>query len=129
VPPAPGRRPGQHLATLLARSVARRHRLPFQPRLLVPTRFPAEQHLLGAADRERNVDELFRCRARCAGTVVLVDDLITSGATARAAARALHAAGAARVVLACLARTPRADDPDPPADEVDGEAAPAPSFW
>ncbi len=107
IPPAPGRRPGPHLATGLARRLARRHRLPCRPGLLVATRFPAEQHALSATDRERNVADLFRCRESLTGTVVLVDDLVTSGATASAAAKALRAAGALQVLLCCLARTPR----------------------
>jgi predicted amidophosphoribosyltransferase len=37
--------------------------------------------------------------------VVLVDDLVTSGATAAAAACVLAAAGAARVTVLCFART------------------------
>jgi predicted amidophosphoribosyltransferase len=43
--------------------------------------------------------------------VLLVDDLLTSGATASAAAATLRAAGATRVDLICLARTPRHDEP------------------
>jgi predicted amidophosphoribosyltransferase len=39
--------------------------------------------------------------------VVLVDDLITSGATASSAAGALREAGARRIILLGLARTPR----------------------
>jgi predicted amidophosphoribosyltransferase len=38
--------------------------------------------------------------------VILVDDLITTGATASAAAGVLRAAGARRVDLVCLGRTP-----------------------
>jgi adenine/guanine phosphoribosyltransferase-like PRPP-binding protein len=38
---------------------------------------------------------------------VLVDDVVTSGATLRAAVRALHAAGAEVVACAAIAATPR----------------------
>nr|MBA3710368.1 hypothetical protein [Planctomycetota bacterium] len=68
-----------------------------------------EQHRLTWAERRRNVDELFSC-VEAPPIVVLVDDLLTSGATASAAARALRAAGALRVTLVCLARTPRHGD-------------------
>ncbi len=140
VPPAPGRRPGPHLATGLARRLARRLGLPCRTGLLAATRFPAEQHALSATDRERNVADLFRCRAEVAGTVILVDDLVTSGATASAAAKALRATGAQRVLLCCLARTPRRGEralvagakPAAGTDPVDddAESAPAgPSFF
>ncbi len=109
LPPSPGRRPGPHLATALARALARRQRLAFA-HLLRPTRAAAEQHLLTWAERRRNVADLFTCRGPAPARVLLVDDLITSGATASAAARALRFAGAMQVDLACLARTPRADE-------------------
>lgn len=109
IPPARGRRPGPHLATALARAVARRRRLAFRP-ILRATRLAAEQHQLGMSDRRANVEGLFMCRDDAPAQVVLVDDLLTSGATASAAASALQDAGARRVVLLCLARTPRRDD-------------------
>ncbi|MBA2479056.1 MAG: ComF family protein, partial [Planctomycetes bacterium] len=77
---------------------------------LEPTRAAAEQHRLGARERERNVGNLFTCRSVMPERVVLVDDLLTSGATASAAAAALRAAGARTVILACLARTPKSED-------------------
>lgn len=106
VPPSPGRRPGPHLGSTLALSCARRQHLPFR-RLLITTRLGAEQHLLSPRERRANVVDLFQCIAPAPAYVVLVDDLITTGATASAAAAALRAAGAKRVDVLCLARTPR----------------------
>jgi predicted amidophosphoribosyltransferase len=106
VPPSPGRRPGPHLGSIFARAVARRDALPLK-RLLSITRLAAEQHRLGAPQRRENVAGLFACRGRAPDYVLLVDDLVTSGATASSAAEALRAAGAKRVDLLCLARTPR----------------------
>lgn len=118
VPPSPGRRSGPHLATALARAVARAHGLDVR-RLLAPTRAAAEQHRLAARERERNVDGLFACRGESPVHVVLVDDLLTSGATATAAASAMRAGGARRITLVCLARTPRNDDAR--GSDADGE--------
>lgn len=109
IPPAPGRRHGPHLATAAARAIAHRHGLPLR-RLLRPTRHAAEQHRLGAAARARNVEGLFVARGPVPARVVLVDDLLTSGATAMAAARALADAGATDITLVCIARTPRSED-------------------
>lgn len=106
VPPSPGRRPGPHLGTALAHSGARRWGLPLR-HLLVTTRLGAEQHRLSPAERRANVVGLFRCVEPAPAYVVLVDDLITTGATASAAAAALREAGAKRVDLVCLARTPK----------------------
>ena len=109
IPPSRGRRPGPHLGTALAKALARRHGLPFR-RLLTTTRLAAEQHRLGIGERRDNVTDLFRCTVVPPAYVVLVDDLLTSGATASSAAAALRAAGATRVDLVCLARTPLADE-------------------
>lgn len=59
----------------------------------------------GRAERMRNVKGAFRAEGPVAGReVVLVDDVVTTGATADAAARALLEAGAARVAVVALAR-------------------------
>jgi predicted amidophosphoribosyltransferase len=109
VPASPGRRPGPHLGTALARTLARRHGLPLVMALAI-TRQAREQHRLGAAERARNVQDLFHCRPwrrPVPEQVVLVDDLLTSGATASAAAAALRAGGVGEVILVVLARTLR----------------------
>ena len=106
IPPSPGRRPGPHLGTALAVACARRNHLPFR-RLLITTRLGAEQHRLSPRERRANVVGLFHCPNPAPAYVILVDDLITTGATASAAAAALRIAGAQRVDLLCLARTPK----------------------
>lgn len=121
VPPARGRRPGPHLATALAKALAHRHQLPFR-RLLRITRLAAEQHRLTLAERRANVEDLFVCRGDAPNQVVLIDDLLTSGATASSAAAALREAGAKRVVLVCLARTPRRGENEDPTNIADEES-------
>jgi ComF family protein len=57
------------------------------------------------AERSRNVAGAFRATADLAGAdVVLVDDVVTTGATADAAARAVKEAGARSVLVLALAR-------------------------
>lgn len=67
-----------------------------------------EQKRRGLAERLAAALPRFAARARLRGArVLLVDDVVTSGATLEAAARALHAVGAEVVGAAALAATPR----------------------
>ena len=100
------RRRGFDHARAIAEALAARLGLPPLP-LLSRGRASADQAGLDAAERWSNLAGVFRSR-RCSGGVVLVDDLITTGATARACAQALHNAGAStvEVAAACSASLP-----------------------
>lgn len=104
VPPDPKRlqERGYHPAELLAREVARGLGTAFRP-LLVKVRATPPQ--VGRPRRERReaMGGLFASRTRGHGEPVLVvDDVITTGATAAEAARALAEAGFGEIgVLAC----------------------------
>jgi ComF family protein len=98
------RRRGFDHAALLARGVSRRTGLAAR-RLLVRTGASLDQASLTAAERHTNLGDAFSARA-ASGRVVLVDDLVTTGATATACARALRAAGATGVELLAACRTP-----------------------
>ncbi|MBK6847426.1 MAG: ComF family protein [Proteobacteria bacterium] len=99
-------RRGYNQAALLARELARRARAPIDYRALLRVRATRPQVGLGRGARERNVAGAFRaCPERVRGRhLVLVDDVITTGATAAACARALRRAGAAAVEVLALAR-------------------------
>lgn len=63
------------------------------------------QSTLAAIDRAANVERAFAARVAVAGrAVLLIDDVVTTGATLAAAARPLYAAGATRVLGIALAR-------------------------
>jgi len=66
-------------------------------RVLYVSRQVADQVGLSASERQHNVAHSMRARYPIAETVLLVDDVITTGSTMREAARALHVAGARRV--------------------------------
>lgn len=94
---------GYDQAELLARAVARR--LGARPVALLRRRPGPAMTGRALAERAGAVD--FATRGRTpAGDIVLVDDVCTTGTTLRAAAAALHAAGATRVVGLVAARTP-----------------------
>jgi len=70
----------------------------------------APQPSLGGRARRRNLRDAFECRRDLQGEhVAIVDDVLTTGATAEAMAQALRSAGAARVSVyaIALARGPR----------------------
>jgi ComF family protein len=107
--PARLRQRGFNPAALLARCLARAHGLPVAPRALERVRDTPSQTGLDRRARARNVAGAFRVRrgARIPARVWLVDDVVTTGATLREAARALRHAGARRVIAICAARTLR----------------------
>ncbi len=100
---------GFNQAALLAAVVARRRGLAIAARALVRVRATDGQPGLRAAARQRNLRDAFAVRRPetfRAHDVVLVDDVLTTGATADACAHALLAAGARRVDVLVVGRTP-----------------------
>lgn len=109
VPLHPSRRRerGFNQARLLARDLGKMRGLDVLDRVLVKTRNVPAQAGLKAADRERNVRRVYAVRKphRVADrTLVLVDDVTTTGATIRECARVLMAAGAKEVRAITIAR-------------------------
>lgn len=95
-------------AAVLAREVARLAGLPYEPLVLERTRATASQVGLTRGARRRNVAGAFAVPPRHAGRVqganiLLIDDVITTGSTVGACARALKRAGARRVDALALA--------------------------
>ena len=109
VPLHPSRRRdrGFNQARLLARDLARLRGLRVLDGCLVKTRNAPPQAGLRAADRERNVVRAYAVRRpdRLRGrTIVLVDDVTTTGATVRECARVLMDSGAREVRAVTLAQ-------------------------
>ena len=102
------------LPCLLARQLQARLRWPCRPALLSRSHPVLGQHRLNRELRWLNQQGAFRCLHRPghdslpAGcrSVLLVDDILTTGATACAAAAALEAMGWRVAGMTCLGRTP-----------------------
>jgi len=103
---------GYNQSELLAREVGARSGLPVE-RLLRRTRHTPVQAGLTSRERRLNVKNSFavpdpgRVGGRC---LLLIDDVLTTGATLNAASGALKQAGAARIAILTLARPDRRND-------------------
>jgi len=110
VPPLSPRRlreRGFNQALELAKVVSRRLAVDCEPRAIARVRETEAQHELDRARRLANLRGAFACARRFAGAhVAIVDDVVTTGATAETLARALKEAGAGRVSVWAVARTP-----------------------
>ena len=103
------RRRGYNQAELLARFLSRETGIPWEP-ALEKVQETAEQHTLSARERRGTLKGAYRLRngAAAAGrSILLCDDVATTGATFREAAETLRRAGASRVAAAAVCKTRR----------------------
>jgi predicted amidophosphoribosyltransferase len=91
-------------AEILAEQLARDLGLPYRHTLLAKVRHTEPQALLPRAKRMRNPLGAYAARELPPETVLLVDDVLTTGATAGECARVLKRAGAGQVYVAVIAR-------------------------
>jgi ComF family protein len=101
---------GYNQAALLSRPLAKRLRLPHKALLLMRTRARPDKRILSLEERWESVRGAFATRPGSQVDnlrVLLVDDVLTTGATLDACARALREAGAKSVVGLTVARALR----------------------
>jgi ComF family protein len=101
---------GYNQADLIARPLAKRLKLPYKAVLLMRTRPRPNKQVLSVEERWESVRGAFATRPGSQvdnRRVLLVDDVLTTGATLDACARALRSAGAKSVVGLTVARAAR----------------------
>lgn len=94
-------------ADILAERIAEEIGLPVNRHSLYRTRWTEKQGTKSIVDRLKDVRDSFACKPSKSivdSRILLVDDVVTSGATANDAARALRLAGAKRVEVVAFAR-------------------------
>jgi ComF family protein len=107
------RQRGFNQAAMLAQWLGASLQLPWQDNWLQRVIDTPAQQQLDAATRKRNLRRAFTLapQSQVEGLhLALIDDVLTTGATAESLARLLSKAGAARVDIYCLARTPKPGD-------------------
>jgi ComF family protein len=108
------RRRGFNQAAMLARWLSDNLEIACDEQLVIRTQDTSAQQDLNAKARQHNLRRAFALhpQATIRGRhLALVDDVLTTGATARTLARLLMDAGASRVDVYCLARTAKPGDP------------------
>ncbi|MDA1073681.1 MAG: phosphoribosyltransferase family protein [Proteobacteria bacterium] len=99
------RRRGYNQAILLASQIARKHRIPII-RHAIRRRHRPPQQTLTAAERATNLVGSFTTTRTFGGTLAIVDDVLTTGATVNELSRLLLARGASEIHVWCAARAP-----------------------
>jgi ComF family protein len=96
---------GFNQAELLARALAEELKLGFRPKILRKIKDTSSQVSLSRPERQENVRGVFSVSKELHGEdILLVDDVVTTGATAREAARTLKKAGAGQVWVLAFAQ-------------------------
>ena len=106
------RQRGFNQAGVIAQFLSRKLRIPVRYDLVTKVRTTQQQKELSKSDRIANLQGAFRVDSKKLAQlkpmptqIAILDDVITTGATANACAKALKAAGASRVSVVALART------------------------
>ncbi|MBQ2668753.1 MAG: ComF family protein [Clostridia bacterium] len=93
---------GYNQSALLAEALSKETGIPCRL-LLEKTVHNQTQHRLSAKEREKNVRGVYRAEDCTGLRILLVDDIVTTGATVRECSRTLYAAGAAHIDVVCCA--------------------------
>lgn len=93
---------GFNQADILCKNVSKITGIPYKKKVIIRTKETTPQSKLSAKERHENLKNVFDaedCTDRC---ILLVDDILTTGATLNECSRALYRAGAKTVSVFCL---------------------------
>jgi ComF family protein len=115
-------------SALLAKALALRSDIPYLANALTRRRFTGPQKGLNRRNRQKNVRMAFTVtpsvKARIKGKhLILIDDVMTSGATVNECAKLLKHAGAAKITVLTVARVLREDYTAPQEIDLPEESA------
>lgn len=97
---------GFNHTSLIAKEISKRLSLPLELNGLIKVKSTPQQISLKREERLKNLRRAFRAEKNFSGKrILLIDDVITTGATASECARALLRAGAAEVNILTIARS------------------------
>ena len=101
-------------AALIAQALGRECGIPYLPDLLKRYKSTKSQGYLGYKERQQNVKNVFTIAPRhetvfAGKTIILIDDVYTTGATVKECAKALLKAGSKEVHVLAVARVVRAE--------------------
>jgi ComF family protein len=102
------RQRGFNQSVEITRILAKHYRLPYDWRICQRIKETKAQSELNEKERRRNLSNAFQVCTKVNGShLVLVDDVITTGATVTELSKLLKKAGAKRIDVWAVARTPR----------------------
>lgn len=94
---------GFNQAELIALKLSQELKIPLMSGLIKKTKNTPSQTKLSFDQRINNVDNIFKVQKQCPKQIILVDDVLTTGATLRQAAKKLSQAGAQKIWAIVLA--------------------------
>ena len=98
---------GYNQSLILARHLGERYSIPVKANLIKRIKNTQSQALSSPAERLTNLKDAFRASAKCKDlSILLVDDVVTTGSTASECAKALKEAGAVKVYIATVCSSP-----------------------
>lgn len=111
---------GFNQSELITQALSKRSGITCDTKALVRSKVTSPQYGLTKAERAINVDRAFSANDGVKGKdIILIDDVLTSGATALACAQALFRAGAQSVSVLTVARALLRSEQNLPAEQID----------